>query len=228
MRVYFHQIHVSWLQLLCLVSNIKCLCRGEKGWKCLITFHVAYMNSKQTWSLADGYCQFKAKFRTLMIEETLSTMNFRFVAKIHWKSVLCSDEMSLNRPWTFDRIFVRTFDERSLEQITKFAEFRLHYFCTILYKENLFLIKTFWALTSAEWVMENNKHPPWLSTLLPINASLFSQNFLNKQQGIYSREYHNPGVAWCKCPKKNLSYAHDIYPPKLLLVVHCNSLETRN
>ena len=91
------------------------------------------MNSKQTWSLADSYCQFEAKFRTLMIEETLSATNFRFVAKIHRKSVLCSDEMSLNRPWTFDRIFVRTFDERSLEQITKFAEFRLHYFCTILY-----------------------------------------------------------------------------------------------
>ena len=66
-------------------------------------------------------------------EETLSATNFRFMAKIHRKSVLCSDEMSLNRPWTFDRIFVRTFDERSLEQITKFAEFRLHYFCTILY-----------------------------------------------------------------------------------------------
>ena len=94
------------------------------------------MNSKQTWSLADSYRQFEAKFRTLMIEETLSATNFRFVAKIHRKSVLCSDEMSLNRPRTFDRIFVRTFDERSLEQITKFAEFRLHYFCTILYVSN--------------------------------------------------------------------------------------------
>ena len=91
------------------------------------------MNSKQTWSLTDSYCQFEAKFRILMIEDTLSATNFRFVAKIHRKSVLCSDEMSLNRPWTFDRIFVRTFDERSLEQITKFAEFRLHYFCIILY-----------------------------------------------------------------------------------------------
>ena len=48
-------------------------------------------------------------------------------------SALCSNEMSLKRPRTFDRIFARTFEERSLEQITKFAEFRLHYFCTILY-----------------------------------------------------------------------------------------------
>ena len=86
------------------------------------------MKSKQTWSLAEGYCQFEAKFRTLMIEETLSAKNFRFVAKIQRKSVLCSNEMSLNRP--------RTFDERSLEQITKFTEFRLHYFCTILYDSN--------------------------------------------------------------------------------------------
>ena len=91
------------------------------------------MTSKQTWSLAEGYYQFEAKFRTLMIKETLSATNFRFVAKIQRKSVLCSNEMSLNRPRTFDRIFVRTFDERSLKQITKFAEFRLHYFCTILY-----------------------------------------------------------------------------------------------
>ena len=36
------------------------------------------------------------------------------------------------------------------------------------------------------------------------------------QQGFYSREYLNPGVAWCKCPQKNLSFAHDTYPPKLL------------
>ena len=91
------------------------------------------MSSKQTWSLADGYCQFEAKFWTLMIEETLSATHFCFVTKIHRKSVLCSNKMLLNRPWTFDQIFVRTFDERSLEQITKFAEFRLHYFCTILY-----------------------------------------------------------------------------------------------
>ena len=91
------------------------------------------MSSKQTWSLADGYCQFEAKFWTLMIEETLSATHFRFVTKIHRKSVLCSNKMLLNRPWTFDQIFVWTFDERSLEQIMKFAEFRLHYFCTILY-----------------------------------------------------------------------------------------------
>ena len=68
-----------------------------------------------------------------MIEETLSAAKFRFEAKIQRKSALCSNEMSLKRPRTFDRIFARTFDERSLEQITKFAEFRLHYFCTILY-----------------------------------------------------------------------------------------------
>ena len=104
------------------------------------------MNSKQTWSLSDSYCQFEAKFRTLMIEETLSATNFRFVAKIHRKSVLCSDEMSLNRPWTFDRIFVRTFDERSLEQITKFAEFRLHYFCTILYIQITLSFVLWWIL----------------------------------------------------------------------------------
>ena len=97
-------------------------------------FRVAYMVSKQTWLLAKVYCQFEAKFRTLMIEETLSAAKFRFEAKIQRKSALCSQEMSLKRPRTFDRIFARTFDERSLEQITKFAEFRLHYFCTILYE----------------------------------------------------------------------------------------------
>ena len=64
--------------------------------------------------------------------KTLSAAKFRFEAKIQRKSALCSNEMSLKRPRTFDRIFARTFDERSLEQITKFAEFRLHYFCTIL------------------------------------------------------------------------------------------------
>ena len=95
-------------------------------------FRVAYMNSKQTWLLAKVYCQFEAKFRTLMIEEILSAAKFRFEAKIQRKSALCSNEMSLKRPRTFDRIFARTFDERSLEQVTKFAEFRLHYFCTIL------------------------------------------------------------------------------------------------
>ena len=31
------------------------------------------------------------------------------------------------------KVIERTFDERSLKQITKFAEFRLHFFCTILY-----------------------------------------------------------------------------------------------
>ena len=87
-------------------------------------------------SLAEGCFQFKAKFRTLMIEETLSATNFRFMAKIQRKSVLCSNEMLLNRPQTFDRIFIRTFDERLLEQITKFAEFHLHYFCTILQSGN--------------------------------------------------------------------------------------------
>ena len=103
-------------------------------------FRVAYMSSKQTWLLAKVYCQFEAKFRTLMIEEILSAAKFRFEAKIQRKSALCSNEMSLKRPRTFDRIFVRTFDrifvrtfdERSLEQITKYSEFRLHYFCTIL------------------------------------------------------------------------------------------------
>ena len=95
-------------------------------------FRVAYMSSKQTWLLAKVYCQFEAKFRTLMIEETLSAAKFRFEAKIQRKSALCSNEMSLKRPRTFDRIFARTFDERSLEQITKYSEFRLHYFCTIL------------------------------------------------------------------------------------------------
>ena len=86
------------------------------------------MSSKRTWLLAKVYCQFEAKFRTLMIEETLSAAKFRFEAKIQRKSALCSNEMSLKRPRTFDRIFVRTFDERSLEQITKYSEFRLHYF----------------------------------------------------------------------------------------------------
>ena len=43
------------------------------------------MNSKQTWSLTEGYCQFEAKFQTLMIEETLSATNFRFVGKIQQK-----------------------------------------------------------------------------------------------------------------------------------------------
>ena len=150
MRVYFHQIHVSWSQLLCLVSNIKCLSRWKRLEIRLITFRVAYMTSKETWSLADGYCQFEAKFRTLMIEETLSATNFRFVAKIHRKSVLCSDEMSLNRPWTFDRIFVRTFDERSLEQITKFAEFlkpvMVHLQCL-----------TQFYLTNLNWINRNMK-----------------------------------------------------------------------
>ena len=72
------------------------------------------MNSKQTWSFAEGYCQFKAKFQTLMIKETLSAMKFCFVAKIQWKSVLCLNEMLLNRPQTFNWIFNQTFDERSL------------------------------------------------------------------------------------------------------------------
>ena len=128
----------------------------------LITFRVAYMNNKQTWSLADSCCQFEAKFRTLMIEETLSATNFRFVAKIHRKSVLCSDEMSLNRPWTFDRIFVRTFDERSLEQITKFAEFRLHYFCIILLVEKHVGIFNEQAQVSGsgnEWPFSSGKNP---------------------------------------------------------------------
>ena len=114
----------------------------------LITFRAAYMKSKQTWSLADGYCQFEANFRTLMIEETLSASNFRFVAKMHRKSVLCSDEMSLNRPWTFDRIFVRTFDERLLEQITKFAEFRLHY----LLHNTVTLIKSLIYSSTNSWI----------------------------------------------------------------------------
>ena len=98
--------------------------------------------SKQTWVLAKVYCQFEANFRTLMIEETLSAAKFRFEAKIQRKSALCSNEMSLKRPRTFDRIFARTFDERSLEQITKFAVFRLHYFCTILYPINIIKGKT--------------------------------------------------------------------------------------
>ena len=51
---------------------------------------------KTNLTLAEGYCQFEVKFRTLMIEETLSTMNFCFIAKIQRKSVLCSNEMSLN------------------------------------------------------------------------------------------------------------------------------------
>ena len=104
-------------------------------------FRVAYMSSKRTWLLAKVYCQFEAKFRTLMIEEILSAAKFRFEAKIQRKSALCSNEMSLKRPRTFDRIFARTFDERSLEQITKFAEFRLHYFCTILY-----LLQALWSM----------------------------------------------------------------------------------
>ena len=78
-----------------------------------------------------------------MIEEILSAAKFRFEAKIQRKSALCSNEMSLKRPRTFDRIFARTFDERSLEQITKFAEFRLHYFCTILYIDRNVLIFLF-------------------------------------------------------------------------------------
>ena len=133
----------------------------------LITFRVAYTNSKQTWSLADGCCQFEAKFRTLMIEETLSATNFRFVAKIHRKRVLCSDEMSLNRPWIFDRIFVRTFDERSLEQITKFAEFRLHYFCTILYAEDYLYYKN----STSILLMPSKYHEFW------VNIFSFSQSY---------------------------------------------------
>ena len=70
------------------------------------------MNSKQTWSFAEGYCQFEAKFWTLMIEETLSATNFPFMVKIQQKSILCSNEMSLNRPWTFDQIFIQTFNKR--------------------------------------------------------------------------------------------------------------------
>ena len=135
--------HISWLTTfentlnMFLVSNIKCLCHGDlKRLEIrLKTFHVPYMNSKQTWSLAEGYCQFKVKFQTLMIKETLSATNFHFVAKIQRKSVLCSNEMLFNRPRTFDWIFVQTLNERLLEQITKFAKFCLHYFCTILYHD---------------------------------------------------------------------------------------------
>ena len=101
----------------CLVSNIKCLSRGD--WKRLEIrlkiFRVAYMNSKQTWSLAGDCCQFEAKLRTLKSRRHFPPW-IHFVAKIQWKSVLCSNEMSLNRPQTFDRICARTFDERSLEQ----------------------------------------------------------------------------------------------------------------
>lgn len=192
MRVYFHEIHVSWSELLFIPIYFHC-CKLIELWigydglglfkrqetevdvtlgtifpiyfRCqtqieprigrdafryfdllstvfslkyevspfICIFRVAYMGSKQTWLLAKVYCQFEAKFRTLMIEEILSAAKFRFEAKIQRKSALCSNEMSLKRPRTFDRIFARTFDERSSEQITKFVEFRLHYFCTILY-----------------------------------------------------------------------------------------------
>ena len=82
----------------------------------------------------------KRNFGTLMIGETLSTANFCPVAKIQWKSVLCSNEMSLSRPQTFDWIFIRNFDQRSWEQIKKFAKFCLHYFCTILYHTALYFL----------------------------------------------------------------------------------------
>ena len=108
----------------CLVPVIKCLCLSKRLEIRLKIFIVAYMNNKKTWSLVEGYCQFEAKFLTLMIERHFPPQNFRAVAKIQRKSFLCSNEISPNR--------LRTFDERSSEQKTKFAEFRLHYFCTIL------------------------------------------------------------------------------------------------
>ena len=94
--------------LLCLVSNMKCLCPCD--WKkarnmFICIFRVAYMKSKQTKSFAAVYCQFEAKFQTLMIEKTFSAANFCFVAKIKWKSILCSNKMLLKRPQTFDWIF---------------------------------------------------------------------------------------------------------------------------
>ena len=56
------------------------------------------MNSKQTQSFAAVYCQFEAKFQTPMIEKTFFAANFRFVAKIKQKSILCSNKMLLKRP----------------------------------------------------------------------------------------------------------------------------------
>ena len=87
--------------LLCLVSNMKCLrpCDWkEAGNMFICIFRVAYMNSKQTQSFAAFYCQFEAKFQTPMIEKTSSAANFRFVAKIKRKSILCSNKMLLKRP----------------------------------------------------------------------------------------------------------------------------------
>ena len=94
--------------LLCLVSNMKCLrpCDWKKAGNMFICiFRVAYMNSKQTQSFAAVYCQFEAKFQTPMIEKTFSAVNFRFMAKIKLKSILCSNKMLPKRPQTFNWIF---------------------------------------------------------------------------------------------------------------------------
>ena len=80
--------------------------------------------------------------RLLSVQSKISNTNnprdimpriFHFLAKIQQKGVLCSNKMLLNRTQTLDRIFVQTINKRLREQITKFAKFHLHYFCTKLY-----------------------------------------------------------------------------------------------
>ena len=88
-----HLLPMTCTGLLCLVSNIKSRSHTASWWMKssgtrLEIFRVRYMMCKQTWSLREVDCQFEAKFRTLLIEKTLSTANFHFVTKIQRRSVL--------------------------------------------------------------------------------------------------------------------------------------------
>ena len=56
-------------------------------------------------------------------EMTLVIVKFRFVPKVRRNSVLCSREISLQRPWIVTRTFAWTFLESSRKQRTKFAHF---------------------------------------------------------------------------------------------------------
>ena len=89
-------------------------------------------------------------------EKTLLIVKFRFVPKSRRKSILCSREISLERPQIVTRTYARTFLESSREQRTKFAHFACVTFaqyCTIstpydLLQETSFLSVPIFRCTS--------------------------------------------------------------------------------
>ena len=103
------------------MSNIKSRCHTASWWMKssgtrLEIFRVRYMMCKQTWSLREVDCQFERNF-----EHYWSKRRFPPRIFTSWRNfneeASRSNEMSLKRPRTFDRIFTCTFDERSLERI---------------------------------------------------------------------------------------------------------------